>query len=87
MESVKLPVPVPLSILPSVIVGVGIVKLQHKPRAEIVAPPSEVTFPSYVAEAAVILVTEDKLTVGIDFMDSFLQLKINENRNPEIRIL
>ena len=55
MLLVKLPVPVPLTVLVvNAIVGLAVV-LQHTPLAVMAAPPSEVMFPPLVAVVVVML--------------------------------
>ena len=61
---VKLPVPVPLVVLMSFIVGLDEV-LQHTPRDVTDKYPSEVTFPPHTALFAVIEVTFAVVTLGM----------------------
>ena len=63
MLEVKAPVPVPLDVVLSAVVGLGDV-LQHTPRAVTAAPPSDVTLPPLSAEVEVILETTVVFTVG-----------------------
>lgn len=80
-ELTKLPVPVELEVLLSVVVGFWLI-LQQTPREETVAPPSEVISPPDVAVVAVILVTVAIVTVGTTLMASFLQQNKIENSSP-----
>ena len=65
MLLVKLPAPVPLTLLVAkAIVGLAVV-LQQIPLVVIVAPPSEVMFPPDVAVVVVILLIVFVVTVGI----------------------
>ena len=81
MEIVKIPVPVPVAVLLSEVVGFWFVA-QQIPLAVTVAPPSEVTSPPKVADVAVILVIAEIVTVGAVFMASFLQLNKVVKSNP-----
>ena len=65
MLLVKLPVPVPLTVLvTNAVVGLALV-LQHIPLAVMVAPPSDVMFPPDVAVIVVMLLIAFVVTVGI----------------------
>ncbi len=63
MLAAKTPVPVPLDVVLSAVVGFTFV-LQHTPRAVTAAPPSSVTFPPLSAEVDVILEIAVVVTVG-----------------------
>ena len=63
MLLVKVPVPVPLVVWLSAVVGLGLV-LQHTPRAVTGSPPSAVTLPPEDAVVEVIDVGEVVVTVG-----------------------
>ena len=63
IELVKLPVPVPSEVWLLLVVGLADV-LQQTPRAVIVAPPSEVTFPPLDALIEVMDDTSLVVTVG-----------------------
>jgi hypothetical protein len=63
---VKIPVPVPLEVIPILLVIVGVCEVLHTtPRAVTAAPPSEVILPPVVAVVAVILVILFVVIVGI----------------------
>lgn len=63
MLLVKIPVPVPLDVVLSAVVGFVVVD-QHTPLAVTVAPPSYVTLPPDTADVDVIELTVVVVTVG-----------------------
>lgn len=80
-ELVKMPIPDPFVVIPSDMVGLWLI-LQQTPREVTVVPPSEVISPPLVAIEAVILVTDEIVTVGVTLAGSFLQLKKRDKSNP-----
>jgi len=82
IELVKLPVPVPFSVLLSEVVGFWL-EDQQTPRDITDSPPSAVTSPPDVADDAVISMAAETVIIGVVLIDSFfLQLSISNNGNP-----
>ena len=81
MELENLPGPVPSVVLLAAVVG-SLLVLQQTPRAVTAEPPSEVIFPPVAAVVAVILVTDERVTAGVELAASFLQLIISDKKSP-----